>query len=425
MYNRIIESIVLKHMENRRCLTLVGPRQSGKTTLCKKLFPQYEYYSFESPDIRDQFYFDSRGFLLNIKKNAIFDEVQKVPELLSYLQEILDDPDDARKFILTGSNNLRLSNKVSQTLAGRTRILQLLPLQRDEITRDDQKLKMESLSADSQWEIAEQGPLQVRLKNSFKTGMESSIEQHMVLHRDSLQIDFETLVDWKENHKLLKAEFDLNIQVDRARHEIQYGHLERDTHDNLPQDRARFEVCNHQWSDLSEPNFGVALFNDCKYGISCDGSNMRLSLLKSGTHPDPSADRGVHSFTYSLLPHHCGFSTAEVIRPARELNTDLTVLKTYDMSPVLPSLFWINKNNILLESIKRAEDGNGYILRLFETEKSQTKCTLTFKRDLLRVEGCNMLEDYTGDIELNEDNTIELKFHGFEIKTLRIRFDER
>jgi len=144
MYNRIIESIVLKHMENRRCLTLVGPRQSGKTTLCKKLFPQYEYYSFESPDIRDQFYFDSRGFLLNIKNNAIFDEGQKVPVLLSYLQDILDDPDDARKFILTGSNNLRLSNKVSQTLAGRTKILQLLPLQRDEITRDDQKQDIDS-----------------------------------------------------------------------------------------------------------------------------------------------------------------------------------------------------------------------------------------------------------------------------------------
>ena len=256
----------------------------------------------------------------------------------------------------------------------------------------DQKLKMQAVHSESKWEIVYEGPLQVRLKNKYKVGKDSSIEQHMVLHRDSLQIDFETRVDWKENHKLLKAEFDLNVQVDRARHEIQYGHLKRDTHDNLPQDRARFEVCNHQWSDLSEPHFGVALLNDCKYGISCNGSNMRLSLLKSGTHPDPSADRGIHSFTYSLLPHNKGFSTAEVIRPARELNTELTALEASEETPALPSLFTINRNNFLLESIKRAEDGDGYIVRLFETEKSYTDCLLKFNRKILKIDECNMLE---------------------------------
>jgi predicted AAA+ superfamily ATPase len=144
MYNRIIEPVALEHMGKRRCLTLIGPRQSGKTTLCKKLFRQYEYFSFETPDIRDLFYYDPRGFLLNIKKGAVFDEVQKVPDLLSYLQEILDDADDKRKFILTGSNNLQLSQKISQTLSGRTKILQLLPLQRDEISPEDRKIDLDS-----------------------------------------------------------------------------------------------------------------------------------------------------------------------------------------------------------------------------------------------------------------------------------------
>lgn len=144
MYDRIIESVALKHMEKRQCLTLIGPRQSGKTTLCKKIFPEYEYYTFESPDIREQFYFDPRGFLQNIKCSAIFDEVQKVPDLLSYLQEILDSSEDRRKFVLTGSNNLLLSNKISQTLAGRTKILQLLPLQRQEIPLVDRKVDLDS-----------------------------------------------------------------------------------------------------------------------------------------------------------------------------------------------------------------------------------------------------------------------------------------
>ncbi len=139
MYKRHLEKHIKSIIDKYRCITLIGPRQSGKTTLSKNLFPKFEYFSFESPDNQDIFEYDPRGFLNNIQGNAIFDEVQKVPNILSYLQEILDDKTDSRKFILTGSNNLKLSHKVSQTLAGRTRILQVLPLQRDEITTKDQK----------------------------------------------------------------------------------------------------------------------------------------------------------------------------------------------------------------------------------------------------------------------------------------------
>ena len=144
MYTRLLENTALKQINKRKCLTLVGPRQSGKTTLCKKLFPGYKYISFESPDTRGQFEYDPRGFLSGIKGDAILDGVQKVPELLSYLQEIIDNIHDTRKFALTGSNNLQLSHKISQTLAGRTKILHLLPLQRQEIPLEDQKKDLNS-----------------------------------------------------------------------------------------------------------------------------------------------------------------------------------------------------------------------------------------------------------------------------------------
>lgn len=139
MYKRLIESKIIDLSKSYRCLTFIGPRQSGKTTLAKNLFKSYQYFTFESPDVRDQFVFDPRGFLSSIKKSAIFDEVQKVPELLSYLQEILDNKNDKRKFILTGSNNLKLSQHVSQTLAGRTKILNILPLSYHEISEKDKK----------------------------------------------------------------------------------------------------------------------------------------------------------------------------------------------------------------------------------------------------------------------------------------------
>lgn len=139
MYTRLLESYILKTIEKYRCLTLIGPRQSGKTTLAKKLFPHYQYFSFESPDVFDLFEYDPRSFLASIKQHAIFDEVQNTPKLFSYLQEILDDAGNDRKFILTGSNNLNLSQKISQSLAGRTRILTVLPLQRAEIIHSDRK----------------------------------------------------------------------------------------------------------------------------------------------------------------------------------------------------------------------------------------------------------------------------------------------
>ena len=91
----------------------------------------------------------------------------------------------------------------------------------------------------------------------------------------------------------------------RATYEIQYGHVERPTHANTSWDVARFEVCAHRWADLSEPGYGVALLNDCKYGYDIAGNVIRLSLAQAPTWPDPVADRGHHRFTYRLLPH-CG-----------------------------------------------------------------------------------------------------------------------
>ena len=119
----------------------------------------------------------------------------------------------------------------------------------------------------------------------------------MVLDAASRTLRFECDVDWKEEHKLLKVAFPVAIRSSRATYEIQFGHVERTTHTNTSWDQARFEVCGHRWADLGEAGYGVALLNDCKYGYDIRGSVMRLSLLRSPTHPDPAADRGAHRFT--------------------------------------------------------------------------------------------------------------------------------
>jgi alpha-mannosidase len=286
----------------------------------------------------------------------------------------------------------------------------------------DQHMRMKLLSGEGAWTIEQEGPLQIRLSNAFQAGKSSLVKQHLVLYKNSPLIEFDTKVDWQEEHKLLKAEFDLAVQIDRARHEIQYGHLERSTHENHSQDRMQFEVSNHRWTDLSEPGYGVALLNDCKYGISVKGSTMGLSLLKSGTHPDPSADRGIHSFRYALLPHDGPFSTASVIRPACEFNSPLTVLSAESESEPdsLSSFLSFSEENLLVESIKQAEDGDGLIVRFYESEKKQTRCSLSFSSAPAQVWECNMLEEKSEKQPIDEDGSITMNLHGFEIKTLRI-----
>ncbi len=115
--------------------TVVGPRQSGKTTLCKQVFPDKAYVSLEALDVRRQALEDPRGLLAEYPDGAVIDEVQHAPDLLSYLQVEVDARPDKGRFILTGSQHLAISGKVSQSLAGRTAVLQLLPLSLDEIQR--------------------------------------------------------------------------------------------------------------------------------------------------------------------------------------------------------------------------------------------------------------------------------------------------
>jgi predicted AAA+ superfamily ATPase len=135
MIERDLKSHLLKAAVAFPAITLTGPRQSGKSTLCRMLFPKHSYVNLEALDIRAEAAEDPRGFLARFGKGAIIDEIQRYPQLLSYLQEIIDASPHAGQWILTGSQNLSLLSSVSQSLAGRTAVLNLLPLAYNEICR--------------------------------------------------------------------------------------------------------------------------------------------------------------------------------------------------------------------------------------------------------------------------------------------------
>lgn len=283
----------------------------------------------------------------------------------------------------------------------------------------DQELKLEEQTRLESSEVSALGPLQCRIRRVYTIGAASRLVQDVILHTDHARIDFETIVDWHEKYRLLKVGFDINVMADSARYEIQFGHVERPTHRNLPEDRARFEVAHHRWADLSDNGSGVALLNDCKYGIGVRGSSMRLSLLKSGLHPDPRGDEGTHRFTYAVLPHGAPFSVESVVRPAAELNIPVVGRSTTMAVAGLESLLTIDAPNVIVEAIKGAEDGRGYIVRLYEAGRRSTRATLTPGHPVVAIEEVNLLEEKQRDAELRA-GAVVMDLRPFEIRSLRI-----
>ena len=252
---------------------------------------------------------------------------------------------------------------------------------------------------------------------------DSKITQTIYLYENSPRIDFETEVDWRQRHQLLKAAFPLDVHTSQAAYEIQFGHVLRPTHRNTSWDEAKFEVCAHKWADLSEDGYGVALLNDCKYGHSAEGSTLKLSLLKSATYPDPEADQGHHKFTYSLLPHTGSFRDGNVVQEAYSLNQPLMAARASGEGelPEHFSLVSCKQPNIILETVKRAEDGNGLIFRFYEAYNRRGQADITLGVPFKNVTVCDLMEQPAEAPQASVNGqTVSLPVKNFEIITLRI-----
>ncbi|MFI4861218.1 MAG: alpha-mannosidase [Phycisphaerales bacterium JB063] len=269
--------------------------------------------------------------------------------------------------------------------------------------------------------------VKVKLKRSFR---QSKIEQTIVLRAGSARLDFETQVDWQERHRLLKAAFPVDVRSEHATYEIQYGHVQRPTHDNTSWDLARFEVCAQKWADLSEGGsaaaggYGVALLNDCKYGHDIRDHVMRLSLLRGPVEPDPEADLGKHTFTYALYPHPGDFRDGRVIEEAYNLNVPLIVQPADNNAGSLhhDAHAWleVDQPGIAIEAVKIAEDGEGIIVRLYEAYGTRRDVSLLIDLPSSNVNEVDLLERAIGAAVHVSNNQFPLTFKPFEIKTLRL-----
>lgn len=268
--------------------------------------------------------------------------------------------------------------------------------------------------------VLESGPLRATLEIKRRI-LNSTYTQHISLRHNSPRLDFETQVDWRERHILLKVAFPVEVLAPAATYEIQWGNVQRPTHRNTSWDWARFETCAHKWADLSEGGYGVSLLNDCKYGHDIQGSVLRLSLLRSPTTPDPEADQGEHHFTYSLLPHAGGWD-ATTVREAYALNDPLisyhSALSSERLTPNL-SLLVASTPNVVIETVKRAEDGRGWIARLYENQRRRGPVKLTTAFPLAAAYQANLLEETQTELTPN-GHTVTLNLKPYEIVTLRL-----
>jgi len=247
---------------------------------------------------------------------------------------------------------------------------------------------------------------------------ESVFTQDIVLAADSCRLDFVTTVDWHELHRLLKVEFPVDVQSSEGINEIQFGYMARPNHRSRLYDSDRFEVCNQRYSALCDMSHGAAVLNDCKYGISMNGNALQLTLLRAPASPEMRADNGVHTFTYAFTAWEGAFLGSPVVREAYDLNVPLQladgVCDTF-------SAFTVDAPNVFIDTVKPAEDGSGdVILRLYESKKADTDCTLTIGIPFAEAALCDMLENDLAPLPC-EEGRIPLHFGTFEVKTIRIR----
>ena len=252
---------------------------------------------------------------------------------------------------------------------------------------------------------------------------DSVIEQRLWLYSHNPRIDIENRILWTMDHHILKLSFPVDIRSDEVKCEIQFGHTSRPTHRNTSWDEAKFEICAQKWIDISEYGYGVALLNDCKYGHSVEDSTLKLTCIKCPTEPDAKADLGEHIFTCSLMPHSGDFRDAGVIREAYNLNQPLIAIPVEKNKGSMPDCFSpVSTDNpaVMPETVKLSEDGEGIVVRLYESFGGKAKCRLNLADVFGSAYETNLMEQEPKPLELT-DNTIELTFKPFEIKTILLR----
>jgi alpha-mannosidase len=271
--------------------------------------------------------------------------------------------------------------------------------------------------------VTENGPVRgcIRVERKY---LDSTIVQYLYFYPELYRIDIRNEIDWKEKQILLRAYLPVEIHSEEATFEIQYGNVKRPTHFNTSWDFAKFETCAHKWIDLSEDGYGVSVLNDCKYGCDIHNGVIGLSMLKSAVYPNPEADKEHHSFTWSICPHEEGWRQGETVAKAYLLNNPYQGMIKENEGGTLPqcsSFVKTDQSNIVIEALKKAEDSDDMVIRLYECYNRRGKAALEFAKPVRSAVICNMLEENEAEPIQIDGCRVEFYMNPYEIKTIKIK----
>lgn len=246
----------------------------------------------------------------------------------------------------------------------------------------------------------------------------STLAVRISLTQGSRRVEFACEADWKESNRMLRVDFPVAVFARESTSDIQFGSIKRPTHRNTSWDMAKQEICAHKWVDISEPGYGVALLNDCKYGHQVKDGVLNLNLLRSPGHPDPVADRAHHQFTYALLAHRGDHVAGGVAREGYELNVPLCAAKVEprrggELAAEM-SLVSVDRSNIVVEAVKPAEDGTGTVIRMYENTGARTAARLQTVFAGRTAELTNLLEQ--------TESRVAVRKGAIELELARSRF---
>jgi alpha-mannosidase len=274
--------------------------------------------------------------------------------------------------------------------------------------------------------VVEDGPLvgMVQLQRSFGP---SSATLTYVLRAGSPRLDVVVDVDWHHQEHLLSIAFPLDVRADLATCGIQFGAVRRPTHGSTTWDAAKFEVCAHRYVDVAEPDFGVAVLNNGRYGHGLFGGSVRVSLARAAKFPDPGADRGRHTVTLALFPHGPGL--ADVVAEAERLDLPLRAVEGKSpggtgSGPPAP-VVTVTGRGVEVDAVKVADDGSGdIVVRLHEATGNRVATTVAISGRIAVAAACDLLERAHHQFEVS-DGVCALTLRPFQLMTLRLTPDRR
>jgi Alpha-mannosidase len=238
-------------------------------------------------------------------------------------------------------------------------------------------------------------------------------------------VDIENDIDWHERHVLLKAAFPLAATSNFATYEIPYGAIDRPTTRNNSWEKAQFEVPAMRWADLGDGKHGMSLLNQTKFGYDAVGNLLRLTLLRGPTWPDPEADQGHHHFHYALYPHAGTWKEANTVRHGWEYNFPLQAVVTTAHPGTLPashSFASVAPENVVLTAVKKAEDADGLIFRVYEWAGKSSIAEFHVPTGATGATVTNLMEKPEGSPLQVAGDVVKVPIHPYEILTIRVDY---